>query len=229
MSHRALTAIATLCLSISLLLATAPASLAVTRNVAFGNSYAVELDHFGVGGSVTHKVGSGISNYLRATAAGDAVGSPTLLLLSIRQGRISSSSVAYSGANGGSITLRLNGDFTRELTGGLSIVSGASFRHQIGIALRDLSTGKDIRNWVFADEEILCGGLVYPVGLGGCNGTPAETYASAITRTATGSGVLNGHQYVIRVYVGSWVSAAGIAFGLQAKTTAKNMSGSLSW
>lgn len=229
MSHKVRTAMATLCLSMSMLLVTAPVSMAVSRSVSFGVSYAVELDHFGPNGSVTYKFGSGITNYLRATAAGDALASPTLLLLSIRQGRMSSSSVLYGGSSGGSITLRLNGDFTRELTGGLSIVSGASFRHQIGIALRDVTLAQDIRTWVFADEEILCGGLVYPVGLGGCNGTPAETYASAITRTATGSGVLNGHQYVIRVYVGSWVSAAGIAFGLQAKTTAKNMSGSLSW
>ena len=229
MSHSARMALATFCLSVSLLAANAPATRAVTKSITFSGSYAAELDHYGPGGSVTYKFGSGISNYLRATAAGDAVAVPTLMLLSVRQGRISSSSVIYGGANGGSITVRLNGDLTRDLNGGLSLVNGASFHHQIAIALRDLTTAQDIRNWAFADEEILCGGLVYPVGIGGCNGTAAETYPSAFARTASGGGIVSGHQYVIRVYVASFVSAVGIAFGLQAKTTARNLSGSISW
>jgi hypothetical protein len=200
---------------------------AAATTVSFGSSYAVEMDSYG-GGSVTYKFSSGISNYLRATAAGDVV-SPSYVLVSIRQGRIGSTSVHYTGATGGSITLRASGQFSRDLSGGISFVNGAGFRHQIGIALRDVTAGTDTRLYTFVDEEILCGGLVYPIGFGGCNGATSDVYPSSFSRTASGSGIVKGHYYLIRVYVASIIQAVGVVAGLQARTTATSLSGSLTW
>jgi hypothetical protein len=202
-----------------------PASAA---SASFASSYAVELDGFGPG-SITAKAGSGNPNFLRATAVGDVVALGVWVNLSFKSGRISSMSVTYSGPSNGSIKLTLKGDFSRELNGGFSIGNGASYRHIISVALRDMTTGTDIRTWNMVNEELLCGGLAYPVGLGGCNGTHSDTYPSTFTKTATGAGIVSGHRYNIRVYVAALISGTGIAFGLQAKTTAKQLTGTLAW
>ncbi len=202
-----------------------PASAA---SVSMANSYAIEMDGYG-SGSVTAKAGSGNTNFLRATAHGDVVALGLWVNLSMKSGRISSTSVLYTGQTGGSIKVTLHGNFSRELNGGLSIGNGASFRHIIAMSLYDMNKPGDIRNWNLVNEEILCGGLAYPIGLGGCNGTASNTYGANWNRTAAGSGIVSGHRYTIRVYVASLVGGTGIAFGLQAKTTAQDMTGTISW
>jgi len=224
---RRLSSLAALASAILIALSASPV-WAVQSNVSFAGSYAGELDSYG-GGSVTYKAGSGVTNYLRATAAGDASGLG-YNTVSIRQGRITSSpAIHFSGPTNGHITVKINGTFTRDLSGGISIANGAGYRHQIALVLRDQSAGTDVRTWTLVDEEILCGGLVYPVGLGGCNGATSDTYPSAFTRTASGTGIVSGHNYVVRVLVASIINAAGLAGGLQGRTTARDLSGTLSW
>jgi len=201
---------------------------AVQANVSFAGSYAGEMDSFG-DGSVTYKSGSGVTNYLRATAAADAV-TPSLVLVSLRQGRMTSSpSIHYTGPTGGSVTVRLHGSFTRSISGGFGLANGVAYEHQLAFALRDQASAQDVRLWTIADEEILCGVLVAPTAVGGCNGFQSETYPANWTKTASGSGIINGHNYVLRVYVASIIKAWGVAPGLRAVTTAQEMSGSISW
>ncbi len=211
----------------ALLLAASTASVSAA-SVSFSSSYAVEISGGTGNGSVTYKVGSGVTGFLRATATAD-VFSNWYTLVSARQGRISSTSVRYTGATGGALTVRVTGDFSRDLSGGVSIASGAGFRHLIHVVLRDVSAAKDVRTWTFIDEEILCGGLVYPAGVGGCNGNPSDSFPSSWARAASGSGITNGHSYQIRIFTTSMISAVGLVAGLQGRTTARSLSGSISW
>jgi hypothetical protein len=211
----------------AVILLASSASTAAAASVSFANSYAGVVGGFG-DGSITYQASSGVSNFLRATASANVV-MPSWANLSTWSGRMTSSAVKYTGATNGSITVKLNGTFTRDLSGGFSLVNGAAFYHQIVVALRDQSTATDIRSWNYVSETILCGGLAYPIGAGGCNGATSDTYPSSVTKLASGSGIVNGHNYVIRVYVVSDIDGGGAVFGLQGRTTARDMTGSLNW
>lgn len=215
-------------LAVALTLTLAGNALAVS--VSWNSSFATQTASSGSEGAVTSTTSS---NFLRAQAHGTILQAGPVFVpttVSMREGTIASSGVRYGGANGGRVNWWANGNFSRTLSGGISIANGAQFTHIIKFELVDTTQNfKVLGSWTFQNETINCGGLVYPVGLGGCDQPTSDTYPNGMSLTTTGSSVKNGDTLKVRVRVYSRIVAMGLAIGLDGRTQASGLSGGVSW
>ena len=87
----------------------------------------------------------------------------------------------YTGANGGAISWTTNGNFSRTLSGGIGIANGAIFKeHHLPELVDQTQSNKVLGVWTHVNDSIICGGLVYPIGLGGCNDSMSDTFGSQV-------------------------------------------------
>jgi hypothetical protein len=202
---------------------------AYAASVSWASSFSVQTDSFGSEGQVIYT--SGTANFLRAQAHGSLFQTfPIITVVSVRAGTITSSGLRYGGANGGRVTWTVNGNFSRTLSGGFSLLSGAWFTHTIRFELVDVSqSNKILGTWTYMNDKILCGGIAYPIGAGGCDNAPSDTIGNGLTLNTTNSSVRNGDTLKLRVRVTSTISGAGFVIGLDGRTQANGMTGSITW